>query len=119
MIQKLHIKNLELELIIGTYPHEREKKQTILLNISMAVDFSSAAASDDLTEALDYDALAKTIRARFEDSSFLLVETLAERIFAFINEIDSVKSLYLSLHKPSAIEKSDGVSVEITSDNWH
>lgn len=76
------IEDLRIETIIGIYDWERKIKQTIALDIDMQADNRRPAASENIDDALNYKAVAKRLIAFTEDSSFQLVETLAERLAA-------------------------------------
>ena len=53
-------------------------------DLEMATDIARSAASDHIDDTLNYKAVAKRVIAFVEDSRFLLVETLAERVAELI-----------------------------------
>ena len=53
-IDVVSIEGLSVDTIIGVYDWEKEKKQTLTLDIQMSWDNQTAAKSDDLNDALDY-----------------------------------------------------------------
>ena len=55
-------------------------EQTLVFGVDMAADVAKAAACDDIAAALDYSAVAQTIRSVVTTGKFQLVETAAERV---------------------------------------
>lgn len=109
----VYIRELEIKTIIGIYDWEREQRQVISLDLEMATDIGPAALTDDIGKTLDYKSVAKRLIDFVENSEFLLVETLAEKIAAIVREEFSVPWLRLRLGKPGAVTGSKDVGVII------
>lgn len=109
----VYISELQIETIIGIYDWEREQRQTVSLDLEMGTDISAAAASDDITQTLDYKAVAKRLIAFVEQSEFLLIETLAEKIATIVLTEFDVPWLKLRIGKPGAVTGSRDVGVII------
>ena len=107
------IEALEIECVIGIYDWERKITQKVVLDIEMAFDNRPPAASDDIADTLDYKAVSKRLIAYVGESSFGLVESLAERCAAIIREEFNVPWLRLKLSKPGAVTGSRAVGVVI------
>ena len=107
------IETLEIDCVIGIYDWERKITQKVVLDIEMAFDNRPPAASDDITDTLDYKAVSKRLIAYVGESSFGLVESLAERCAAIIREEFNVPWLRLKLSKPGAVTGSRAVGVVI------
>ena len=107
------IEALEIECVIGIYDWERKITQKVVLDIEMAFDNRVPAASDDIADTLDYKAVSKRLIAYVGESSFGLVESLAERCAAIIREEFNVPWLRLKLSKPGAVTGSRAVGVVI------
>jgi dihydroneopterin aldolase len=60
----------------------------------------TAAASDDLADALDYSAVAETIAAVLRDGKFRLIETAADRVAERLLADFRLSWLRLELRKP-------------------
>ena len=108
------IRGLRADAIIGIYDWERNTRQNLILDLEMATDISRAAASEDITDAIDYEKISNRILAFVSDSEFQLIETLAERVAALVIEEFGVSWLRLTVHKHGAIEFADDVGVTIT-----
>ncbi|HEU0277008.1 MAG TPA: dihydroneopterin aldolase [Rhodanobacteraceae bacterium] len=108
------IEQLAAETVIGIYDWERKIRQTVVLDIEMGFDNAKPAASDDIADTINYKAVTKRLTAFIGESSFLLVETLAERCAALIRDEFGVGWVRLKLAKPGAVTgvKSVGVRIE-------
>ena len=113
MTDKVFIKNLQAECVIGVYDWERTIRQRLCINIEMAADISAAAANDNIKDALDYHAISVRLTEYIEQSSFKLIETLAESLAGILQKEFAVGKLKLSVTKPGAIANADAVGVEI------
>jgi dihydroneopterin aldolase len=109
----IFISELRIETIIGIYDWERVTKQTVSLDLEMATDIRKAAATDGIDDTLNYKAVAKRLIEFVGASDFQLVETLAEKIAAIVQEEFSVTWLRLRLHKPGALRGARDVGVVI------
>lgn len=114
MADRIFIRNLRLQCIIGIFPHERKTPQDVVINVTLdCPSFSKAAASDDIQDAIDYNALTQRIVGLVEPSEFQLIETLAERIAALCLEDERVLATRVTVDKPQALERTDSVAVEV------
>lgn len=88
--------------------------QKVRIDLAMDADCRPAAAADDPEKALDYKAVSKRVQQLVEGSSFLLVETLAERIAAMIlADFPAASSVTVRVAKPGAVRFAEAVGVEI------
>ena len=74
------IRDLRVSTVIGVYDWEREIEQALTFSIDMAADVAKAARHDDIRDALDYSAVAQTVKAVVIEGKFQLIETAAERV---------------------------------------
>ena len=109
----IFIRDLRIDTVIGIYDWERAIRQTIHLDIEMATDIARAASSDRIEDTLNYKAVAKRVIAFVEESSFQLVETLAERIADLVRTEFNVPWMRLTLNKGGAVRGAQGVGVII------
>ncbi|MFN2334806.1 MAG: dihydroneopterin aldolase [Wenzhouxiangellaceae bacterium] len=112
-MDRIFIKDLEVETVVGIYDWEREIRQKVVLNLEMSADIARAAQTDSIKDTLDYKAVAKRIIAFVGKSEFFLVETLAERCSDIILNEFGVAWLTLQLDKPGAVTGSKSVGVMI------
>jgi len=112
-MDRILIEGLEVRTVIGIFDWEREIRQTVRLDMEMAWDVKTAAASDDIADTLDYKAVSKRLISFVEASSFGLIEALAEHCAAIVREEFNVPWLRLKLSKPGAVRGSENVAVVI------
>jgi dihydroneopterin aldolase len=112
-MDKVFIKNLEVEAVIGIFQWEREVKQLIAIDIEMEFDNKSAAKSDDIKDALNYKLVGKRVIAFIKKSKYQLVETLAEKISQVILTEFPISKVKITVSKPGAMRGSDSVGVSI------
>lgn len=112
-MDKVFIEALEIETLIGIYDWERRIRQTLQFDIEMAFDNRKPAASDDIADTLDYKAVSKRLIEYVSQSSFGLVETLAEQCAGIILAEFAVDRVRLKLSKPGAVRGARAVGVMI------
>jgi dihydroneopterin aldolase len=112
----ISIQGLSVPAVIGVHDWEREITQTLVFSVDMipsAADVRSAAQHDDLADALDYSAVARTIASVVRDGRFRLIETAAERVAERLLADHPVAWLRLEVRKPIA---SGGYTAAVTID---
>ncbi|MGH3216333.1 MAG: dihydroneopterin aldolase [Trebonia sp.] len=80
MTDTVSIRELRVSAVIGVRDWEREIEQTLVFAVDMAADVAKAAASDRISDALDYSAVAQTVTEVVTQGEFQLIETAAERV---------------------------------------
>ena len=113
MQDKVFIEGLEIDTLIGIYDWERRIRQTLVFDIEMAFDNRVPAATDDISDTLNYKAVSKRLIEYVSQSEFGLVETLAERCAAIILDEFAVSHVRLKLSKPGAVRGARAVGVII------
>ncbi len=112
-MDKIFLHELKVETTIGIWEWERKIRQTVVIDLEMSADIARAAATDDVADTLNYKLVAKRIQEFVAESSFQLVETMAERIAGIIRDEFDVAWVRVKVHKPGAIRGSRDVGVEI------
>ena len=107
------IRGLEVRAIIGVREWERQVKQTVVLNLEMQTDVAAAAATDELDNTLSYSDVANAVERFVSESSFRLVESLAEQVAALVMAEFPVGWLRLELIKPQPLRGHHVVGVVI------
>lgn len=102
----VQIENIETEAVIGAYEFEWEAPQPLILDLKLTTDFSNAFASDDLDDALNYDAITQAVRAYVENSRFKLLETLAGGIIREVMAHYPVDKVGVKIRKPKALKNA-------------
>ena len=118
-MDKIHLNNLKIDTIIGIYQWERETKQTLGFDLEMDWDIRKAATSDNITDTLDYGAIAQQIVSFVEASSYQLIETLAEELCNLLLEQFPIPRLKLTISKPVALHGQNLAKIIIErSQKW-
>jgi 2-amino-4-hydroxy-6-hydroxymethyldihydropteridine diphosphokinase len=114
MADNILIKNLLVRMIIGINDDERRNLQDVVINVKMEVDASTAGASDDIGDSVNYRTVAKRIIQLCEHSRFFLVEKLAQEIAALCLDDSRVQSVFVQVEKPNALRFAQSVGIEIS-----
>lgn len=113
-LDTIFIDQLTVDTVIGLYDWERRIRQRVIIDLEMGFDIRAAAASDDVTQTLDYKAVTKRVIGFVQAAEFDLVETLSERIAQLILDEFPVLRVTLRLDKPHALRGARGVGIRIT-----
>ena len=109
----IFLSEMKIDTVIGIWDWERKIRQTVVIDLEMAADIRKAAASDSVDDTLNYKLVAKRVQEFVGDSEFQLVETLAEKIAAIINDEFAVPWVRVRVNKPGAIRGARDVGVVI------
>jgi dihydroneopterin aldolase len=113
-MNKIFIRHLKTQGIVGIYPHERTQAQPLLINVELRLaDDSAAFHSDDISDTVDYDALVLLIETTIESTQFLLLEKLADHLCVCIFKRFAVSSITLQINKIGLFPNVEAVGIEI------
>lgn len=115
-MNRIYIRDLLLRCIIGVFPEERRAKQDVLIHVVMDCDFGKAAETDDIEDTVNYKTINKAIIQLVEESSFNLIESLADRIADICMENPCVHRATVTVDKPGALRFARSVAVEVTKE---
>ena len=113
MTDTVFVKGLKAASIIGCYDWERDIRQTLVIDLELKTDFTRAAQTDALEDALDYAAISQRVIAVCEESRFQLLEALAEHLASLLLAEFFIVGLRLTITKLGAVEAAEGVGVVI------
>jgi dihydroneopterin aldolase len=113
---RIELLDLRVLGVHGVLPEERERAQSFSLDIVAWVDMAAAQASDDLSDTVDYGALAQVAADVVSGRSFQLLEALAGRLAEALLVVDArlsgVEVAVRKLRPPLALDiASTGVRV--------
>ena len=100
----------------GVFEHERREGQEFRVDVVLEVDMARAAASDDLSDTVDYGTISSEVHALITGEPVDLIETLAVRIAGVCLAHEGVQAVEVAVHKPNApiTVPFDDVVVRIT-----
>lgn len=93
------ISDLEVYYHVGTTEAEQANPQRLLLSLELEHDFEPVAASDNLAETIDYDAVCRRLLRFGDDCHWELIETLAVDIAKMILEEFAPASVMVEVKK--------------------
>jgi FolB domain-containing protein len=110
---RIEIMDLLLRGIIGINDWEREKKQDILINITLYGDLRAAGESDDIADTINYRTVTKKVISHIENTKPFTVEALATSIARICLAETGVTRARVRVEKPGALRFANSVGVEI------
>ena len=113
LMDVLFIKNLSAFATIGVHGYERNIKQEVKINMEISFNNKIASATDDITDALDYEAISKRTLQYVEGSQHFLIETMAESLNELLLKEFAIDKLTLAISKPGAIKSASDVGVKV------
>ena len=111
-IRHVFIRNLELDVEIGIYSHEKGKTQKVRLNVDMAVS-DTPVMEDRLESVVDYADITRKVRKLVAGGHVALAETLAERVAQICFEDTRVRTVRVRVEKLEALRGAESAGVEI------
>lgn len=102
MIQRIDITGIRVEARHGVLPEERERDQPFVVDVSVFLDLSTAAVSDDLEDTVDYGELAERISGKVRAESHQLIERVAHLLADMVMEDARIQRTIITVHKPEA-----------------
>jgi dihydroneopterin aldolase len=111
-MRHVFVRNLDLEMEIGVYSHEKGRTQKARINLDLSVR-DTPVDDNDLTTVVDYVAVVDKIRAHALSGHVHLVESLAERVAAICLEDPRVLRARVRVDKLEAIAEAESAGVEI------
>jgi len=112
-MDKIILRQLEVETVIGIWDWERQITQTVRLDVELGTDVARAARHDRIEDALNYRDVAKRLIEFIGESRFQLVETLAEASAQLLLSEFDVPWVKLTVAKPAAVNGSREVGIVI------
>ncbi|HUU26854.1 MAG TPA: dihydroneopterin aldolase [archaeon] len=111
----IKIKNLALRTVIGLNQWEREKKQDVLINISLDFEAGPVVEADKVDSTVDYKKITKKVIDGVESSSFYLLETLADHVLKIVMKNPNVLEATVEVDKPHSLRFAESVSVVVSA----
>ena len=108
-MDKIFINEMVVDTIIGIYPHERENKQAVTINIEIDCDLAKAGETDKLEDTVNYKDINDKVRQHVSNSDYLLIEKMAASIASICFETIGVEAVKVGIEKPEALEGNRSV----------
>ncbi|MCU1407203.1 MAG: folB [Glaciihabitans sp.] len=101
-LDRIILTGLRATAFHGVFEHERRDGQEFVIDVTVHLDFSAAAAGDELAETVHYGILAEEVVLAVASDPVDLIETVAERIANVALTHQAVQLVEVTLHKPGA-----------------
>lgn len=102
MTDRIELRGLKVRGNHGVFADERADGQEFVVDLTVWMDLSAAAASDDLADTYDYGTLAQCAAAIVAGPARDLIETVAAEIADEVIGDPRVQAVEVKLHKPHA-----------------
>jgi dihydroneopterin aldolase len=112
-MDKVMIEGLQVDAFVGIYDWEHEQAQPLVIDLTMAWDNRPAAATEQISDALDYDRVSQAVTQLIAAKPWQLIETVAEQIAALVLSDFSVVQVMVKVAKPQAVPSARQVAVMI------
>jgi dihydroneopterin aldolase len=86
----------------GVLPEERRDGQRFVVDVDLGLDTRAAARSDDLSRTVDYGSLTQRVHDAVASDPVDLIETLAQRVAGLVLDVEPVRWVRVTVHKPEA-----------------
>ncbi len=111
--RKILVKDLILKISIGIHNFEKKKKQRVKFNLDINIDPGLVPDDNNLNSIINYEDVIKNIKKITNRKHYLLLETLAEKIFLKLFENKRVKKVKLRIEKLDVFQNTSSVGIEI------
>jgi 7,8-dihydroneopterin aldolase/epimerase/oxygenase len=101
-LDRITITGIEAYGYHGALPHERRDGQRFFVDLVLGLDTRPAAWSDDLSRTVDYGSLTQRVHDAVASDPVDLIETLAERVAGLVLDVEPVRWVRVTVHKPEA-----------------
>ena len=102
MSDRIELRGLVVRGNHGVFEHERREGQDFVVDVTVWMDLSAAAASDDLADTFDYGVLAQRAAEIVAGQPRNLIETVAAQIAEDVLADARVQAVEVTVHKPHA-----------------
>ncbi len=105
------IKGIEIDCVVGVYPHERDIPQRLIADVSMVLDTSATGARERISSTVDYHQAAAQVVFILETCRFRLIETAGHALARLLllpsatkDPRPRVERVEICLTKPKALD---------------
>lgn len=99
----------------GVFDHEAKNGQDFFVDLEIHLDLSRASVSDDLSDSIDYGALAEIVVEEITGERVQLIERLAGRIADRIKSAHpEISNVAVTVHKPKAPISAQASDISVT-----
>lgn len=110
----IRIEALHVDCIVGILDSERATPQRLLIDVELDTDFAPAAASERVTDTVNYAEVADRLCALAIEGRFRLVETFANRACELLlDSYPQLRRVRITARKPDILPAASSVGVSL------
>jgi FolB domain-containing protein len=113
LVDVIEIENLRLRCLIGFSEWELDKKQDIVISMTLYTDLRRGGESDNPDDILNYKTVNKAVIQMVEASHYKTLEALATAIARVAIVECGAPHIRVKVQKPGALRFTDNVAVII------
>ena len=107
------IRDLEIDAIVGVFPHEKNAAQRIVINAELRVSDDISEIDDKLENVVCYASVIDLIKSICAVGHVNLLETLAEKIAAKALVNRRILAIRIAIEKPDIFDDCGAVGIVI------
>ena len=117
--KKILIKDLTLDLKLGYYNFEKEKKQKVKFSLEVDYKDKKPTSDKDIKSIVNYDKIVKLITKLVKNRHYNFLETLAEDVFDELFKDQRIDKIVLQIEKLEILKQCASVGIQISKKRSH
>jgi len=117
--KKILIKDLTLDLKLGYYDFEKEKKQKVKFSLEVDYEDKKPTSDKDIKSIVNYDKIVKLITKLVKNRHYNFLETLAEDVFDELFVDKRIDKIILQIEKLEILKQCTSVGIQISKKRSH
>ncbi len=117
--KKILIKDLTLDLQLGYYDFEKEKKQKVKFSLEIDYEDKKPTNDEDIKSIVNYDKIVKLISKLVKSKHYNFLETLAEDVFDELFKDRRIDKIMLQIEKLEILKHCSSVGIQISKKRSH
>ena len=117
--KKILIKDLTLDLKLGYYDFEKEKKQKVKFSLEVDYKDKKPTSDKDIKSIVNYDKIVKLIIKLVKNRHYNFLETLAEDVFDELFKDKRIDKIVLQIEKLEILKQCTSVGIQISKKRSH
>ena len=117
--KKILIKDLTLDLKLGYYDFEKEKKQKVKFSLEVDYEDKKPTSDEDIKSIVNYDKIVKLITKLVKNRHYNFLETLAEDVFDELFKDQRIDKIVLQIEKLEIMKDCSSVGIQISKKRSH
>ena len=117
--KKILIKDLTLDLQLGYYDFEKEKKQKVKFSLEIDYEDKKPTNDEDIRSIVNYDKIVKLISKLVKIKHYNFLETLAEDVFDELFKDRRIGKIMLQIEKLEILKHCSSVGIQISKKRSH